>query len=174
MSPFSGSSTAPLEHAVGTWTLTGQTTAGFSVSNFGFKRVNGTIPVTSAQFEVTDAGAVDGVIAVLNIASMDTGIAKRDSDLRKPGLLDLDNHPQLSFTSQQVLPRERGWTVIGLLTVKGVTREISLDVNGEQSADGVLGVRLTGQLDRRDYGIKAPRFMIGTLVDIQIEATFGR
>ncbi|MDQ3715394.1 MAG: YceI family protein [Actinomycetota bacterium] len=173
MPPFSGSSAAVLQHAVGTWTLAGPTVAGFNVGNLG-KRVRGTIPVSSAHFEIREDGSVRDVHAVLDIASIDTGHAKRDSDLRKPGLLDLNNHPQMTFDAAEVVALKDGWTVNGLLTVKGTTREITLDVTVEQPSEGTARVRMNGRLDRRHYGIKAPRFLIGALVDLQIEAVFGR
>lgn len=173
MPPFSGSATALLQHAVGTWNLTGPTSAGFSVSNCG-RRVTGTIPVTSARFEITVDGSVRDVQAVLDSASIDTGLAKRDSDLRKPGLLDLNTHPQLTFSGTQVTRLDDRWTVVGRLTAKGRTRDIFLDVTVEELSGQSARVRLTGQLDRRQYGVKAPRFLIGVLVDIEIEATFSR
>ncbi|MDQ4038782.1 MAG: YceI family protein [Actinomycetota bacterium] len=173
MPPFSGSSAAVLQHAVGTWTLAAPTMAEFSVGNLG-KRVSGTIPVSSAHFEVSENGSVRDVYAVLDLSSIDTGLAKRDADLRKPRLLDLDNHAKLTFSATQVTSLEQGWTVNGLLTVKGRTREITLDVTAEQPSEDTVLVRLTGRLDRRHYGIKAPRFLIGALVDLQIEAVFGR
>ncbi len=75
MPPFSGSSAAVLHRAVGTWNLAGPTMAGFSVGNLG-KRVSGTIPVASAHFEVSEDGSVRDVHTVLDIASIDTGLAK--------------------------------------------------------------------------------------------------
>jgi polyisoprenoid-binding protein YceI len=69
---------------------------------------------------------------------------------------------------------EDGWAVNGLLTAKGTTREITLHVTVEQPSDDTARVRVTGRLDRRHYGVKAPRFLIGTLVDLEIEAVFSR
>lgn len=66
------------------------------------------------------------------------------------------------------------WSVNGLLAAKGVTRAINLAVSVQELSDESARIRLTGQLDRRSYGIRAPRFMIGSLVDIEIEAAFGR
>lgn len=62
----------------------------------------------------------------------------------------------------------------GQLTAKGVTREVTLAATAQQEPDDTVRMRLTGHLDRRDFRIKAPRFMIGTLVDMDIHATFGR
>lgn len=135
MPPISGPVTAQLRHAVGTWTLIGPATAGFSVGNLGFKRVSGTIPMSSAHFEVAADGNVREVNAVLDIASIDTGHARRDSDLRKPGLLDLANHPQLIFSATQVTSVDDGWSVNGLLAAKGVTRAINLAVSVQELSD---------------------------------------
>lgn len=172
MPPFSGSATA-LHHAVGTWTLAGPTTAGFSVGNLG-RRVGGTIPVTSAQVDVAEDGSVAGVSAVLNIDAIATGHARRDKDLRKPALLDLANHPRLTFSGAEVTPYEGGWRITGLLTAKGTTRGIILTATAQEQNDGTMRVRATGQLDRRHYGVKAPRFLIGRLVDLEIDAALQR
>lgn len=174
MPAFSGSATARLHRSVGTWVLAGPTTAGFSVGNLGVKRVNGAIPVTSVRVDVAEDGTVRAASAVLDIDAINTGIAKRDLDLRKRGLLDLDNHPRLTFSSTGVTPREEAWTVTGLLTAKGITGEITLSATAEDRADGTVGIRLTGQLDRRHYGIKAPRLLIGEIVDVDVECTLRR
>lgn len=173
MPPFSGSATARLLPAVGTWTVHEPMIATFSVGNLG-KRVAGTIPVTSTEVDVAEDGTVRGASAELDIAAIDTGHTRRDRDLRKPNLLDLANHPRMTFSSTRLAEHDSGWTVAGLLTVKGTTREISLDATAELQADGTVRLRLTGQLDRTDYGIKAPRFMIGKTVDIDIDITLRR
>ncbi|MBA2554543.1 MAG: YceI family protein [Geodermatophilaceae bacterium] len=116
MSPFSGSATTRLYAAPGTWTLAAPTTAGFSVGSLGVRKVAGTIPVITAQVEVAEDGSVRGVGAVLNIDRIDTGHTKRDKDLRKRGLLYLDNYPTLTFSGTQATPGEAGWAVTGLLT----------------------------------------------------------
>ena len=173
MPPFSGSVTARLDRAVGTWTLADPTLATFTVGNLG-RRVSGTIPVLSAQTDVAEDGTVCAVSAVLDIGAIATGHSRRDKDLRKAALLDLDNHPRLSFTGTDVTARDESWVVTGLLTVKGTTREITLDASADQQDDATMRVRATGQLDRRHYGVKAPRLMIRTLVDLEIDVTLRR
>ncbi|MBA2554112.1 MAG: YceI family protein [Geodermatophilaceae bacterium] len=174
MSPFSGSATTRLHAAPGTWTLTAPTTAGFSVGSLGVRKVAGTIPVITAQVDVAEDGSVHSVAAVLSIDRIDTGHTKRDKDLRRRGLLDLDTHPTLTFSSAQVTPGEAGWTVTGLLTAKGATRQITVQATTSEHDDGTVGVRLTGRLDRRDYGIKAPRFLISASVLFDIDARLRR
>ncbi|CAN5145002.1 hypothetical protein BH20ACT5_BH20ACT5_13580 [soil metagenome] len=164
-------STAALLTKPGVWTLVSRTAATFGVGNLG-KRVTGTIPITSARIEV--AGGVPSVTAALDIAGIDTGNARRDKDLRKPALLDLDRHPELHFRSERIVASDEGWTVLGQLTVKDTTRGITLTADADAQPDGSVRVRLTGWLDRRDYGVKAPRFLIGAIVDIQVDVTFVR
>ena len=171
MYPAPGSPTARLNPATGTWSLARPTSAGFEVGNFGVKRVRGAVPIISTRVEVAPDASIHSVDATLDLAAVDTGNTKRDSDLRKPSLLDLDRHPHLTFTSSRVTPYEGRWVVVGLLTVKGATREVSLEGTVERLPEGAVRVRLAGRLDRRDYAITAPRFLIGSMVDVDIDVT---
>lgn len=174
MPPFSGTSTALPRPASGTWTMIGPATAGFRVMNFGVSTVAGSIPVLSARVDVAEDGRIGDLVAVLDVGAIDTGHARRDADLRKPHLLDLDRHPRMTFSGQRVDVRDGGWSLVGLLTVKGTTAEVALDVTAAGLDDGTVRVVATGHLDRRDFGIRAPRFMIAHCVDVEIDVTLGR
>lgn len=154
----------------GRWTVDpSRTTVTFDVRN-GPRLVHGTLPVTGGEVTHGDTGlAVD---VALDLSALRTGNARRDRDLRKPFLLDLDRHPIMRFSASTLLRQGEGWQLPGTLAVRG--RELSVSVAVTEvtigADDGELVATGTTSLDRRDVGIVAPPFMIGRRVDVQVRA----
>ncbi|WP_410655031.1 YceI family protein [Amycolatopsis sp. lyj-112] len=155
----------------GTWTvLADRTEAAFTVSNFGFREVRGTIPVTLGSVRVDEDG-VSGVEAALDLDRIDTGIAKRDLDLRKPGLLSIEAHPVLTFAAGRVEGGHGKWSVEGTLGARGTSCPLTLTASGpEDNGDGTWRVHARGVFDRQAIGVRAPRFMIGRMITIALDA----
>lgn len=145
-----------------------RSTASFEVGNLG-RVARGTVPVTGGTVEIGQDGALLAVQGALDLGAIDTGIAKRDLDLRKPGLLDLDRHPTMTFTATSAFRAEGGWRVTGTLAARGTSTELS-GVAELSTADGEVVLTATARLDRRTLGIRAPRIMIGRYVDITVTA----
>ncbi len=156
----------------GRWTaLPDRTSATFAVGNLGVRVVHGSVAVVSGSLEVDADGRPAAVRAELDLRTIDTGIPKRDADLRKPSLLDIDAHPVMSFVCSDVRPEGAGWCAEGTLSARGTS--CPLTVTGtvvEHSPAGTLHVQGTAVLDRRAIGIRAPRFMIGQEVTITVDA----
>lgn len=159
--------------AAGVWQadLT-RSTASFQVGNLG-RKAHGSVPVTAGSVEIGADGQLTGVHGTLDLGAIDTGIAKRDLDLRKPSLLDLDRHPAMTFTATSCRPARNGWEVTGTLQAKGTSTELS-GVVELSTADGGTVMTATARLDRRTLGIRAPRFLIGAYVDITVTAVISR
>lgn len=85
-------------------------------------------------------------------ASIDTGIRMRDSHLRSDDFLDVERHPAIRFESVRVEPRGGHLTVVGNLSMRGVTREIAVPVEAEVG-ERTLIARGEFVLNRRDYGV---------------------
>jgi len=118
----------------------------------------------------------------IGAASVDTGMAKRDTHLRKADFLDVERYPSLTFRSRRIDPIDRAtghYRVVGDLTVHGVTREVALDTRYEPARAGARARRikltLTAPLDRRDFGLAWDRPYLrishGFTVTLEIEAT---
>lgn len=159
----------------GVWTLAmGRSPmARFTVPNLMVRRVSGTVPITEVQV-VVGADGTTSVQVALDLSRIDTGNARRDKDLRKPGLLDLDAHPTMRFAADRVEPDGADWAVPGRLTVKGTTADLPARARVTDEGPDAATVHLTASLDRRDVGIDAPAFMIGTQVDIEVQAPLVR
>jgi polyisoprenoid-binding protein YceI len=165
--------TAPLQTphvAAGTWTVSdSRTRVSFTVSNVG-RPVRGSIACRWGEVTVDDEGNPLQARAELDLDSLDTGIRKRDSDLRRPHLLDIDRHPVMAWSADRFTRGdEGGWTADGGLTVRGVTAPLAV-VGTPEPDGGFLRVRASAVLDRTTVGIRVPRIVIGRLVRIEIDA----
>jgi polyisoprenoid-binding protein YceI len=159
-----------LHPAAGTWSVSdSRTQVTFTVSNFG-RPVHGSVTCSWGEVEVDDAGNPMRVRAELDLETLDTGIRKRDSDLRRPHLLDIDRHPVMAWSADRFTRAdEGGWTADGELTVRGVTAPLAV-VGTPEPDGGFLRVRASAVLDRTTVGIRVPRIVIGRLVRIEIDA----
>jgi polyisoprenoid-binding protein YceI len=163
--------TSPAALAAGHWTVdAARSTATFRVGNLG-KEATGTVPVIEGVVDVGADGLPVAISGTLDLSAIDTGIPRRDKDLRQRRFLDLDQHPVMSFTSGPAAATPAGWQVTGQLGVRGTTVTLTGDV--EVSPAGTTSARLTARtsLDRRAIGIRAPAFMISRRVDITVTAT---
>jgi polyisoprenoid-binding protein YceI len=157
--------------APGRWTADPvRTRAGFAVGNLGWAVVHGSVPVVTGQLDVDDTGRPVRVRAELDLGGIDTGNARRDADLRKPGLLDLDAHPTMTFVSDDVRADGAGWRADGVLALRGTSCPLVVTGTAEAGPDGVLRVTGSAVLDRTAVGVRAPRLMIGRTVTITVEA----
>jgi hypothetical protein len=91
--------TSPAALAAGHWTVdAARSTATFRVGNLG-KEATGTVPVIEGVIDVGADGLPVAISGTLDLSAIDTGIPRRDKDLRQRRFLDLDQHPVMSFTS---------------------------------------------------------------------------
>ncbi|MGW5707360.1 YceI family protein [Amycolatopsis japonica] len=165
--------TAGTSARVGTWTvLADRTSATFTVRNFGFRVVHGSIPVSLGSVRVSADGVV--VEAALDLDKIDTGNAKRDADLRKPGLLAIDAQPVLTFAADRVDEGPDGWTVEGALGARGESCSLTVTATGPvDNGDGTWRVLAGAVFDRRAIGLRAPRFLIGREITIALDVVLA-
>lgn len=91
-------------------------------------------------------------------SSVSTGSDQRDEHLRSPDFFDHEKYPRISFKSTEVRKQGSSWKVIGELTIKDVTRPVTLEAkwNGIMTdpwGNKKAGVELSSSLDRRDFGL---------------------
>jgi polyisoprenoid-binding protein YceI len=98
------------------------------------------------------------VEATLDAKSIDSRTDQRDNHLRSADFLDVEKYPQIKFRSTRIEGDRDEFKLTGDLTIRDVTRPITLDVKFEgRQKDPWGGERVgfsaTGKLDRRDYGL---------------------
>ena len=123
----------------------------------------------------------------IDTASVDTNIAKRDEHLRSPDFFDVAKFPTMTFVSKKVeLNGSKGGKVIGDLTIRGVTREVTLDVAEFTPAikdpwgNQRRGATATATINRKDFGLtwnaalEAGGVAVGDEVKISIDVELIR
>ena len=123
-------------------------------------RMHGRFRSFSGEFHIGEIPSESSVEVTIDAASLDTTNDAADDSLKSDRFLDVEKYPQLHFRSTKVDHVEGvRWQVQGDLTIKGVTRPITLDATFEGAVAPPRGVRAklafvaTGEFDRRDYGI---------------------
>ncbi len=166
---------APAELAAGTWTAVPDAcTAGFDVRDKLVTTVHGTFPVTGGTVLTEAGGTVTSARMELDVAGVATGNVRRDRDLHKPHFLDAAGHPRILVEAGRTTPSESGWTVRARLSARGASCPLELQVAITSADDERVRVRMTGRLDRSELGIKAPVFIIGRYLEIEVDALFER
>lgn len=122
------------------------------------------------------AGSVDFTV---QSASISTDNERRDGHLKSPDFFAVDSFPTLTFKSKQVVPGEgNSFKLVGDLTIRGVTKEVTFDCTYNGSTQGMGGATIasfsaTAKINRQDYKVSWSRSLdSGGLVvsnDVKIE-----
>jgi polyisoprenoid-binding protein YceI len=91
-------------------------------------------------------------------ASIDTANGRRDNHLRSEDFFHVERFPAIVFESQRVEGTGASLRVVGHLTIRGVTREVTIPVEVELARDRVVA-RGEFVLNRHDYGISYSSFL---------------
>lgn len=153
----------------------------FSVRHLVIAKVRGQFTRWSGALEVPDGDfAQASVRVVIDASSIDTGVADRDAHLRSADFFDVERYPEVTFTATGFQGRGDRGTVTGQLTIKGITRDVVLDVERLGEATDPWGNRRAAfaaktAIDRKDFGLawnqvlETGGVMVGERVDIEVE-----
>ncbi|MCW2752553.1 MAG: YceI family protein [Aeromicrobium sp.] len=124
---------------------------------------------------VTSAAETDSfVTATIDLASVDSGNARRDNHLRK--LMKAEDDPTMTYRSTGLHWSDGAWVVDGDLTIHDTTRPVPLAVTANRFTEDALGDRrasisATAQISRREFGIKIPGATGGTVIGDKVAIT---
>jgi len=127
---------------------------GFTARHLMVSKVRGQFKDFSAVVTIAQPFESSSVDATVQLASIDTNSADRDVHLKSPDFFDVENNPAMTFTSTKVTDT----SLEGLLTIKGVTKPVTFDLDfGGVSADPWGGTRAgfeaTTEINRKDFGL---------------------
>ena len=152
--------TAPETGSKTVWKLDpSHTTVEFSAKHLMITTVKGRITdVEGTIYADENDPANSSVDVALKAATLDTRTEQRDNHLRSADFLDVENFPAITFKSTKIEGDRNEFRLTGDLTIRGVTKPITLDVTFEgQTKDPWGGERIgfsaTGKIDRRDFGL---------------------
>ena len=158
-SPFDPATTV-IEDITGDYTLdVAHTRLGFSARHAMVTTVRGAFKDFEGTAHVDTANPANSKVELtIKTDSIDTGVADRDAHLRSADFFEIEQHPEITFSSTDVSRDGDEWTITGDLTVKGITKPITVEFESTGSArDPFANLRIgfEGQttLSRKDWGL---------------------
>jgi polyisoprenoid-binding protein YceI len=155
----------------------------FSILHMGIANVHGRFGPVECTIVSNDQDATKSTVQCSIYADgVDTGVAARDNDLKSANYFDVAHFPTATFASTSVTKGGSGMTIQGNLTLKGVTKPVTLDVSGPTGPVPGMGHKMhegfeaTTTIRRTDFGIGAnvPTAMLGDEVKLTIELDLAK
>jgi polyisoprenoid-binding protein YceI len=145
-------------------------------------KVRGDFKEFEGTLELAETPVDSKVSVTIQAGSVDTHDENRDNHLRTNDFFDVENHPTWTFTSTAIRPISASeWNVDGDLTIRGVTKQVTLDAVLEGVVQDPYGMHRVGfsaktSIEREEFGVsfngvmEAGGLVVGKKVDIEIEA----
>lgn len=138
-----------------------------------FGKMSGTVSFDGRNFSTVKAEAV------IDVGSINTREKKRDDHLRSADFFDAARFPTITFKSKRVENvKGSNFKLVGDLTMRGMTREVALEVEATPVVKGMggeprIGATATAKLNRQDFGIKWNRSLDtgGVVVSNEVQIT---
>lgn len=171
-----------------TWTIDpSHSSATFSVRHLmitnvrgEFGKIAGTVIYDPTELEAASA------TASIDVASISTRDAQRDTHLRSADFFDAENYPALTFTSKVLRKGDKGLELVGDLTIRGTTREVVLLVDGPTGeqldpwGNVRIGASASTKIKRSDFGmtwntlLEAGGIAVGDEISINLDVSLIR
>jgi polyisoprenoid-binding protein YceI len=156
------------------------TSVGFAVSHMVISTVKGKFNEFTGTVAL-DNNAVQGAKGTIQTKSVDTGVERRDADLRSANFFDADKYPTITFQSKRAEKRGEETVLVGDFTMHGVTKELSLPVivKGpvkDPWGNSRVGLQAKAKLNRKEFGLlynkalETGGLVVGEEVEIEINA----
>lgn len=164
------------------------TNSQFAVKHLGVSTVRGAFMKTSGQIQFDEKDITKSQVEItIDTTTVDTRVEARDKDLKSTNFLDVATYPTMSFKSKKITSDGNGkLKLAGDLTLHGVTKEVTFDVDGPTEAIkdpwGNLrrGASAAATINRQDFGISYSKtldtggLVVANDVHITIDIEFFR
>lgn len=141
------------------WTIdTTHANVDFSVKHMAISTVRGSFAVFNGSGETNEAGMPTSVQMEIDAASISTNNEQRDGHLKSGDFFDVEKFPKLTFKSTAISGTPDDLTIAGELTIRGVTKPITLKGELSQVVKDPWGNQrtslvATGKLSREQFGL---------------------
>jgi len=133
---------------------------GFNISHLVVSSVNGRFKDVSGKATLDEADLTKSSVDVLiKVYSINTDDEKRDEHLKSPDFFDVAKYPEIKFHSTKIVRGGKQYKVTGDLTIRDVTKSVTLDgvlskpIKSPWGKD-VRGAKFEGKIKRGDFGLK--------------------
>ena len=169
----------------GVWNIdTSHTTVNFSVRHMMVSKVRGKFATFGGTIVIAEDPTASTLEASVDMASVDTGDAGRDEHLRTSDFFDIQTHPTMTFTSTSITPSGGDYELAGDLTIRGVTRPVTFElelggVGTDPWGNTRAGFTATTTINRKDWGLEYNAVLEGggvligekVTIELDVEAT---
>ena len=158
---------------------------GFEVTHMMISTVQGNFGEFSGSIEVDKKGKLSSLSGDVSISSVDTNDAKRDAHLQQDDFFAAAAFPKMTLASTKIKgSHEKGYTVTGDLTIRNVTKPVTLDLTPFKGpiTDGWGNTRVatvaTTEINRQEFGVTwiasldSGGLVVSDEVDIEIKMEF--
>lgn len=162
--------------------------ATFKVRHLMVSNVRGELGTITGQVVIDENDLANSTVeATIDATAINTRDEKRDAHLRSPDFLDVATHPTITFRSRRVQAGKAGHLLVtGDLTIRGITREYTLDVEPlspevrDPWGNDKRGVTATARINRKDFDVSwnaaldGGGLVVGDEVSVTLEVELGR
>ncbi len=141
----------------------------------------GRMPVAMTDIVLDfDRAANSSIVAELDVTQADAGLIFATEAMKDATVLDAAEYPVIRFESASVTPTPDGATLNGTISIRGVSKPITLDAKlfrqrgTEQGDRSRLTILMTGGLDRKEFGATGYPSLVGDRINISILARITR
>ena len=168
---------------MGKWAVDStHSSVGFEVKHMMVSKVKGQFESYTADVEAADlTDLTTATIAFkFDVASLSTRNEDRDNHLKSADFFDVESHPSIDFTSTSITKAGDDYKVTGDLTIKGVTKPVTFDVEYGGKGTNPWGVEVYGfeaeaKINREDFALtwnaalETGGVLVGKDVKIKVE-----
>lgn len=146
-------------YVAGTWAIDPvHSEVGFAARHFGVSKVKGRFDKFEGTFVTGEDPLASSVTVTIDATSINTNQEQRDAHIRSADFFHVEEHPTFTFVSTGVKDDGGQYLLEGDLTIRGVTRPVTLNLEvngfGPDAYGGTrAGFTATGEINRNDFGV---------------------
>jgi polyisoprenoid-binding protein YceI len=165
-----------------TWNIDpAHSSVNFEISHMAVSHVHGSLTNVSGIVELNDKDITkSSVKATIDTTTVSTGVVMRDNTLKSDDFFNVQKYPQITFRSSSLRRNKGTVQLLGNLTLNGVTRSVTLDLDGPSppqtmSGKTISGFSATGLIRRSDFTFGSSKFntVVGDdvkfTIDVEVE-----